>query len=384
MNSEKQKTILLVEDEPITARATQKILEKYKYRVILAYNGEEAIETVPANAEIDIILMDIDLGSSMDGTEAAEIILAKHDIPLIFISSHTEREVVEKTEGITSYGYIVKNSGETVLIASIKMAFRLYNARFALLESEKRLKRAERIGKIGNWEYNFLNNTIIWSDEVYTLYERDPALGPPSYDEEDKFYTTEVAERLKGYAQQVYETGEPIRDYEFEIRLKSGKKSHFNGTMFPTRDSTGHVIKLYGTFQDITGYKKIQQKLEKNNMMFDSILENSTSHIFVRDTQGKYLLMNTSCASLLGTSPDEAIGKTDYDLFPQKTADLFQAEDREIFLSGKPIVTERTIEIKNKKRDFSVNKFPLINNRNGKIYAVCGIINDITNRGNNK
>lgn len=46
---------------------------------------------------------------------AAEAILARRNLPLIFLSSHTEPEVVAKTEKITSYGYIVKNSGDQVL-----------------------------------------------------------------------------------------------------------------------------------------------------------------------------------------------------------------------------------------------------------------------------
>jgi DNA-binding NarL/FixJ family response regulator len=79
--------------------------------------------------------MDINLGPGIDGTDAAQAILVEHDIPVLFLSSHTEPEVVEKTEGITSYGYIVKNSGEMVLFASIKMAFRLFESKKALAHS---------------------------------------------------------------------------------------------------------------------------------------------------------------------------------------------------------------------------------------------------------
>ena len=64
----------------------------------------------------------------MDGTEAAGIILKDHDIPVIFLSGHTEPAVVNKTERITSYGYVVKSSSITVLDASIKMAFKLFDA----------------------------------------------------------------------------------------------------------------------------------------------------------------------------------------------------------------------------------------------------------------
>ncbi|MFN2312796.1 MAG: response regulator, partial [Spirochaetia bacterium] len=80
------------------------------------------------SSDIDLILMDINLGSGIDGTQAAELILQNHDIPVVFLSSHTEPEVVEKTEKITSYGYVVKNSSTTVLDASIKMAFKLFDA----------------------------------------------------------------------------------------------------------------------------------------------------------------------------------------------------------------------------------------------------------------
>ena len=147
MATQAQKTILLVEDNVIVATSETMILEKYGYNVLTAYTGESAIEVVETTSGIDLVLMDINLGKGIDGTEAAEIILQNHDLPLIFLSSHTEPGIVEKTERITSYGYIVKNSGETVLIASIKMAFRLFEAkqretaqREALEESEKRFR----------------------------------------------------------------------------------------------------------------------------------------------------------------------------------------------------------------------------------------------------
>lgn len=135
MKTENQKNILLVEDDSVTAIIETALLNKYGFKVIAAKSGEEAVEIVSGSTDIDLILMDINLGEGMDGTEAAEIILEKRDIPLIFLSSHTEVEIVEKTEGITSYGYIVKNSGETVIIVSIKMAFRLFESR--LLEKRK-------------------------------------------------------------------------------------------------------------------------------------------------------------------------------------------------------------------------------------------------------
>ncbi|MBP8084399.1 MAG: response regulator, partial [Spirochaetes bacterium] len=138
------KKILLVEDEILIAECGKKELEDYGYSVLLCHNGEDAVESVfSEHNSIDLILMDIDLGrNKRDGTQIAVEILQKKDIPIIFLSSHTEKEIVEKTESITSFGYVVKNSGIVVLDASIKMAFRLYHEKTAVQKKQSELLSA--------------------------------------------------------------------------------------------------------------------------------------------------------------------------------------------------------------------------------------------------
>ena len=139
-----EKTLLLVEDEVLIALSQKKSLEKYGYHVLTAASGREAIDYTRSHP-INLILMDIDLGKGeMDGTEAASCILKDRDIPIVFMSSHTEREVVEKTEGISSYGYIVKSSDITVVDASIKMAFKLFRAKRREQASREAAERSEQ------------------------------------------------------------------------------------------------------------------------------------------------------------------------------------------------------------------------------------------------
>lgn len=102
------KRILLVEDEAIVAADESRLLKGEGYAVLIAASAKKAIETVNSGPDaVDLILMDIDLGKGMDGAQAAQAILKEHDIPIVFLSSHTEKEVVVKTEKITSYGYEV-------------------------------------------------------------------------------------------------------------------------------------------------------------------------------------------------------------------------------------------------------------------------------------
>ncbi|HOX13227.1 MAG TPA: GAF domain-containing protein [Spirochaetia bacterium] len=138
------KTLLLVEDEALIALAERRTLERYGFRVRTAADGEGAVAAA-SEQDVDLVLMDINLGAGIDGTEAAKRILAARDLPLIFLSSHTEREVVERTEGITSYGYVVKNSDENVLVASIKMAFRLFEAKVQARAKEERITLLGRL-----------------------------------------------------------------------------------------------------------------------------------------------------------------------------------------------------------------------------------------------
>jgi len=61
-------------------------LEKYGYAVQVVTTGEQAVEAVETSSKIDLVLMDINLGDGIDGTEAAQIILKDHDIPIIFLA----------------------------------------------------------------------------------------------------------------------------------------------------------------------------------------------------------------------------------------------------------------------------------------------------------
>lgn len=140
-NGGKALSILIVEDDITTAIIEKKQLENVGYTVIHAESGEKALDLLKNDRiAINLILMDIDLGDGIDGIETAQRILEDREIPILFLSSHTEPEIVHRTEKISSYGYVVKNTGFTVLDASIKMAIKLFHSKKAEIESEAKFK----------------------------------------------------------------------------------------------------------------------------------------------------------------------------------------------------------------------------------------------------
>jgi len=136
-----KKKILLVEDEPVVALDQSGILKKNGYLVNMVYNAEDAITKVREDNSIDLVLMDINLGTGMDGTDAARKIMDIRDIPIVFLTSHMEQDVVERVRGITRYGYVLKGSGEFVILESLHMAFELFEAHCREKQSTKRFQK---------------------------------------------------------------------------------------------------------------------------------------------------------------------------------------------------------------------------------------------------
>ena len=271
-NGELQKTILLVEDEVVTAMAGKIILEKYGNKVMTAHTGEEAVETVEKSPAIDLVLMDINLGAGIDGAEAAQIILRQRDLPVVFLSSHSEPEIVARTEKITSYGFVVKHSSHTVLDASIKMAFKLFEAKTREKEKETQRETALEALRESEERYKTLfentgtsiiiveeDTTISLANEEFarsTGYTRSEIEGVKSWTE---IVDREDSERMLAQHRLRRENpGEALPGYEFRYRTKSGELRHalINVQLLPgTRKSMASII-------DITERKRLESQRE--------------------------------------------------------------------------------------------------------------------------
>lgn len=167
--------ILLVEDDRVTSLLTSKVIERFGYGVIVASNGDSAIKLALNNDNINLVLMDIDLGLGIDGTETARLILESKDIPIIFLTSHNEKDYVDKVKNITNYGYIIKNSGTYVLESFIRMALSLFEtskkktaAEREASEQYKKLLIADKELKVVNKELTYTIESLKQSEELFS------------------------------------------------------------------------------------------------------------------------------------------------------------------------------------------------------------------------
>lgn len=154
------KSILIVEDEEFISTFNKIMLEEKNYKVGTVDSGESAIKILKNQNDIDLVLLDIELGSGIDGIQTAKNILKFTDIPIIFLTSHTEPEFVNKTEQIASYGYIVKGSNIAVLDISIKMAFKLFLSKMNEKKQKEKIKKQKLELEKSNKELNNLIKSI--------------------------------------------------------------------------------------------------------------------------------------------------------------------------------------------------------------------------------
>jgi PAS domain S-box-containing protein len=317
-----KKRILLVEDEAIIAMMEKKELEKHDYYVEYATNGENAIQqALKSDSLFDLILMDIDLGSGIDGTQAAEKILKEKNIPIVFLSSHTEPEIVEKTEKITSYGYVVKNSSITVLDASIKMAFKLFDASIkekekedALRKSEEMMRNSESLARICSYSTNLIVDDLdesAWtcSPEFYKIFGIDETY-PHTIAGWARFIHPDYRERIVAYHEQVVRD-RTLFDQEYKIvRISDGAERWVHGTGKLEFDVKGIPVRMHGAIQDITERKRSEEALEKSQRLYHDLVETSHDLIWQCDAQGRYIYLNPAWEQVLGYRIEEMIGQS--------------------------------------------------------------------------
>ncbi len=284
-----KKTILLVEDEVIIGITEKVSLEKYGYNVIIAINGDRAIEIIKETPEIDLILMDINLGSNLDGTQTAELILQKYDIPIVFLSSHSEPEIVEKTEKITSYGYIIKSSGITVIDASIKMAFKLFDAKLREKEKEKALRESEESLAI---TLQSIGDAVIATDIEGKVTRMNPIAerltGWSFADAKDRFIddifnivNAQTNKAALNPVKSVIENGEIVGLANHTLLIsKDGNEYQISDSGSPIKDKEGNIVGVVLVFRDVTEEYRMLDELREREQMLNDMAANVPGIIY--------------------------------------------------------------------------------------------------------
>ncbi len=295
MSSAEPRTILLVEDEAIIAMATGNKLGSFGFGTITAYSGEQAIEKVREQRNIDLVLMDIDLGKGISGPQAAQEILSLRTIPIVFLTSHAEREMVERVRGITRYGYVLKNSGDFVLRSSIEMAFDLYEAEEHYRSIVENVNDALMI-------FDFEGTILDLNDNACRLlgFSRDEFLGKNLRmikGEDGADAIGRQLQTLRRIDSLVFETLDRAKDGRFIPTEVSSKVI--------SREGKG-IIQSFT--RDITERKRTAKELKDSEDKLQRIIANNNELICELDALGCYTYLSEGYERILGYKPEELLG----------------------------------------------------------------------------
>ena len=208
------------------------------------------------------------------------------------------------------------------------------------LEREReRLAEAQTIAKVGSWELNLTTNALFWSEETYRIFGIDPLEFGASYEAfiervhpddrtaVNEAYTASVANRTS-YA------------IDHRMLMKDGSSKIVHERCQTIYDSAGRPLRSMGTVQDITAQKQTEQQLTRSLSLLRAVTEGTTDAVFAKDIQGRYLMINTQGAHLVGKTPEEIIGHDDTHIFSPETAARAMERDRLVVASGETYLVE--------------------------------------------
>jgi len=324
------KSILIVEDEPVFAKDLKEILISFGYHVTgIASTGERAVELVDG-ARPDLILMDIDLGSGTSGIEAAERILSKVSIPIIYVTACLDSARVTRAKGTNPSGYILKPFEIRELRTAIEIAFVKHEKdeqrKKEYDELEQRI--AERTADLER-----INKELQKSGEHYRslfdgipvgIYRTNPAgqilnanrelvhmLGYPDLESllavnvHDIYADPEDRTRWQAIIGRVGR----VRNFEVQFRTYDGSMIWARDSGEATRDASGRVVYYNGNVEDITDRKRAEVGLEESENRYRAVVEDQTELICRFTPDGTLTFVNDAYCRYFGLDKKDCIGK---------------------------------------------------------------------------
>ncbi|GEM_PF-2006723 len=132
----------------------------------------------------------------------------------------------------------------------------------SLRQSEERLKEAQRLGRIGHWEYDVASEQMTLSEAVYDLLERPRGQGTTTLERALSVYFADAAELLTAMRDKAIERGETL-EFDTPVKLPGSRKAYHFIRVEPVRDAAGRVVRLKGTTQDVTSRRQAEEHLRQ-------------------------------------------------------------------------------------------------------------------------
>jgi PAS domain S-box-containing protein len=195
---------------------------------------------------------------------------------------------------------------ETLLIVLLlRNIAKRKRAQETLRQKDEDLAEAQRLARVGSWQWDTQNEVVTWSEELYRLHGLDPKLPLPPFKEFSRFFTPESFARLSATIKAALQTGY-VQDLELEVVRADGSTRWVAAGGEAVRDATGRVTYLRGTVQDITE----RRQADEARFRLASIVQSSDDAIISKNLDGIIMSWNPGAERIFGFSAADAIGQS--------------------------------------------------------------------------
>lgn len=203
-------------------------------------------------------------------------------------------------------------------------------------EKKNALKEAQSLAKLGSWEYNIVNNSMTWSDEMFRLLGYKPQSLQPSLELWMAHFTSEAYDDfVNSYIKYDPSQQSNLLVHSFTQNNKSVRSLQSRWKV--QTDAEGIPIKLQGTTQDITEQVEIERKLLKRTQELNFLAENALDLISLHDKDGKIIYASPSWKTFSGISSEEMINISPEEIMHPDDVHLVAKIMSNVFLSDETL-----------------------------------------------
>ena len=253
--------ILVADDDPTMRAFLRESLQAEGFEVIEALDGAQAVSLFGAQKP-ELILLDVSM-PVMDGFEAcAEIrrLPGGDTTPILMLTGLDDYESVSKAYEAGATDFSVKPINVLVLIHRVRYMLRARRTLDKMLQSEERLAKAQRLARLGNWEWDLKSGEVHWSEEMYRLFGIDPGNWEPSRDKQLERVHPGDKEMVSRALVEALRNRNPY-SLDFRIVLPDGSERSVHEEAEVVFDREGAAVRMMGATQDISDRKEVEGQI---------------------------------------------------------------------------------------------------------------------------